>query len=90
MSEPTEGGKYAALPVKESDSKYPLTHMAIAVHLGVTEYTEDNVEECKRRAKAFIALHERLGKQLLYLAGGLSFKADYVNDAFIRLHLGSG
>jgi hypothetical protein len=88
VSEPTEGGTYAVLPVKESDSKFPLTHMAIAVHLGITEYKEDNVKECKRRAKAFIALYERLGKPLLYLGNGLSFKADYVNDAFIRLHLG--
>jgi hypothetical protein len=84
-----EGRKVIAIPhYTDNDVRYPLTHFAIAVHLGITAYTEDNVAECLRRTKAFLGLYERMDKPLLYKRDDSPLLVEEIDEDFIRAHIG--
>ncbi|MGW3860396.1 DUF6881 domain-containing protein [Streptomyces sp. NPDC005047] len=72
----------------EQGTRYPLNHYAIAVHLGINEYTETNLPENLRRARAFLGLYERMGKTILLHPGGSPIKAEEIDENFIRAHEG--
>lgn len=83
------GSEYSKLPTREVGTFQPLTHFVIAQNLGITEYTEDNVEECLRRARVFLALGERLGKPVISRRDGSPLLVSEVDERFIRQHLGA-
>ncbi|MFC9505485.1 DUF6881 domain-containing protein [Streptomyces sp. NPDC057002] len=72
----------------EKDTRYPLAFYAIAVHLGIIEYTEDNAAECLRRAKAFFQIYEDAGQHMLTHADGTPLLVADIDEGFIRHHLG--
>ncbi|MET9656391.1 hypothetical protein [Streptomyces sp. NPDC006510] len=79
---------YGLLPVMETNIAYPLTHHTIGVHLGLKEFTEDNVAEALRRVKAFFGLYEEAGKQLISRQDGSPLLVQQIDEAFIRHHFG--
>lgn len=70
----------------------PLTHVAIATHLGIYHYTEANADENLRRAKRFFEVYYDNGKVLLEKKGPdgemVPFTPEDVTSELIRAHLG--
>ncbi|MCX5103467.1 hypothetical protein [Streptomyces sp. NBC_00439] len=79
---------YGLLPVMETNIAYPLTHYTIGVHLGLKEFTENNVAEALRRTKAFFALYEEAGKPLIARQDGSPLLVQQIDETFIRRHFG--
>ncbi|MGW3153794.1 DUF6881 domain-containing protein [Streptomyces sp. NPDC001089] len=80
--------EFGFIEVPTQRAPFPLCHFVIASHLGITQYTEANAAECLRRARAFFALYDRIGRPLLTFGDDRPFTADDVTEDFIRHHLG--
>ncbi|MFD9815205.1 hypothetical protein [Streptomyces sp. NPDC059080] len=81
-------GEFIEFGLHPSAKRHPLAFGPIAIYLGIEHYTEENAQECQRRAKAFFKVFDDMGKPLLHKADGTPFTAENIDETFIRHHLG--